>query len=78
MARLSRLKGSSISFREYLTDDPKPAIMVIAIKRKVEMETQYTTVQISIETRDRLMALGKKGETYEEIIRKLLDALEEG
>jgi hypothetical protein len=41
------------------------------------MDTRYTTVQISVETRDRLMALGKKGETYEEIIRKLLDA-EEG
>jgi len=42
------------------------------------MDTRYTTVQISIETRDRLMALGKKGDTYEEIIRKLVDALKGG
>jgi len=41
------------------------------------MDAHFTTIQISVETRDRLMALGKKGDTYEEIIRELLDA-EEG
>jgi len=40
------------------------------------MDTRYTTVQISIKTRDRLMALGKKGDTYEEIIRSLLDTVD--
>ena len=40
------------------------------------MDAEQTTVRISIETRDRLMALGKKGETYEEIIRSLLDTMD--
>jgi len=31
-----------------------------------------TTIQISRATRDELKELGKKGETYDEIIRKLL------
>lgn len=39
------------------------------------MDTGYTTVQISVETRDRLMALGKKGDTYEEIILELLNSM---
>ena len=31
-----------------------------------------TTIQLSRETRDQLKELGKKGETYDEIIRRLL------
>jgi predicted transcriptional regulator len=31
-----------------------------------------TTIELSNETRDRLKELGKKGETYEEIIKRLL------
>lgn len=31
-----------------------------------------TTIQLSIETRNQLKELGKKGETYDEIIKKLL------
>lgn len=34
-----------------------------------------TTVQISIETRNRLMELGKKGDSYDDIIRRLLEAV---
>lgn len=32
-----------------------------------------TTIELSIETRDKLKELGKKGETYDEIIRRLLE-----
>ena len=35
-----------------------------------------TTVQIAPETRDLLKSVGKKGETYDEIIRKLLKSSE--
>ncbi len=31
-----------------------------------------TTIQLSIETRDQLKAIGRKGETYDQIINKLL------
>jgi transcriptional regulator len=31
-----------------------------------------TTIELTKETRDQLKALGKKGETYEEIIKRLL------
>jgi len=31
-----------------------------------------TTIQISVETREELKALGSKGETYDEIVKKLL------
>jgi len=40
------------------------------------MDAHFTTIQISVETRDRLVALGKKGETYEEIICELLNFYE--
>jgi len=33
-----------------------------------------TTIQVSIETRDELMSLGRKGETYDEIIKRLITA----
>ena len=33
-----------------------------------------TNIQISRKTRDRLVELGKKGDTYDDIIRQLLDA----
>lgn len=36
-----------------------------------------TTIQLSTETRDQLKELGKKGETYDEIIKKLLDLVKE-
>jgi len=32
-----------------------------------------TTVQLEKNTRDRLMSLGKKGESYDQIINKLVD-----
>ncbi len=31
-----------------------------------------TTVQLSLETRDKLKDLGKKGETYEDVILRLI------
>ncbi|GFO96341.1 hypothetical protein ig2599ANME_0529 [groundwater metagenome] len=36
------------------------------------MEKDITTIQISKSLRDRLKELGKKGETYDEIIERLL------
>jgi hypothetical protein len=33
-----------------------------------------TTIVVTRDTRDRLKQLGKKGETYEHILRKLLDS----
>ena len=32
-----------------------------------------TTIQIRMETKDRLMDIGKKGDTFDYIIRRLLD-----
>lgn len=39
------------------------------------MDTKYTTIRISIRTQKKLMALGKKGDTYEEIIARLLNKI---
>jgi len=35
-----------------------------------------TTIQISKETRDKLKELGKKGDTYDEIVKRLLKLAE--
>ena len=35
--------------------------------------SEATTIQISKETRDELRELGKKGETYDKVIRKLVE-----
>lgn len=35
-------------------------------------QEDVTTIQLSRETRDQLKDLGKKGETYDEIVRRLL------
>lgn len=32
-----------------------------------------TTIQLEAKTKDRLMDIGKKGETYDDIINKLID-----
>ena len=36
-----------------------------------------TTIVVTRETRDRLKSLGKKGETYEHILRRLLEGSDE-
>jgi predicted transcriptional regulator len=36
------------------------------------MKNESTTIKVSTELRDRLKELGKKGETYEDIIERLL------
>ena len=41
------------------------------------MKEEITTIQISKEIRDQLKELGKKGETYDEIIRKLLESIKQ-
>jgi len=35
-------------------------------------KVEKTTIEVSKETRDQLKDIGKKGETYDQIIRKLL------
>jgi predicted CopG family antitoxin len=40
-------------------------------------KTDLTTIQISKETRDELAEMGKKGETYDEIIQKLIQHMKE-
>jgi len=42
------------------------------------MVRERTTIAISKETRDQLKELGKKGETYDEILRKLIDQTKTG
>jgi len=37
------------------------------------MEDKKTTIQIYMKTRDRLLKLGKKGESYDKLINRLLD-----
>jgi len=41
------------------------------------MSKGITTIQVTKETRNKLKELGKKGETYDDIIRKLLKLAEE-
>jgi hypothetical protein len=38
---------------------------------KVTEDRELTTIQVSVETRERLKKLGTKGETYDEIISEL-------
>jgi predicted RNA-binding protein YlqC (UPF0109 family) len=39
----------------------------------MEMNEEITTIQISIKTRDELKEIGKKGETYDTIVKNLLE-----
>jgi len=41
---------------------------------KRKLERGITTVQLSISTKDELLNLGKKGETYDDVIRRLIDS----
>ncbi|WP_455279609.1 DUF7557 family protein [[Eubacterium] cellulosolvens] len=36
------------------------------------MDKDITTIQVSKDVRDKLKDLGKKGETYDEILKKIL------
>jgi hypothetical protein len=36
-----------------------------------------TCIQVSVETRERLIKLGSKNESYEDILQRVLDQLEE-
>jgi len=38
-------------------------------------DMKFTTVRLSEETKDRLLALGDKGDTYEVIVKRLLDVV---
>ena len=40
------------------------------------MNNDYTTIRVSRETKRRLDEIGRKGETYDDIIRRLLECSE--
>jgi hypothetical protein len=44
---------------------------ILTRRKQVEGETD-TTIQVSIDLREMLKELGKKGETYEDVIRRLI------
>lgn len=37
-----------------------------------QQEEEYTSIRVSIKTRDRLLDLGKKSDTYDDVIGELL------
>jgi len=43
---------------------------------KEQDEERITTIRISVKTKNRLDPLGKKGDSYEDIIKKLIDSYE--
>jgi hypothetical protein len=43
-----------------------------------KIKSTITTIQVLFETRDELKAFGSKGETYDEIIKRLVKAYREG
>jgi len=42
------------------------------------MSDEKTTIQVTVKTKARLTKLGLKGDTYDDIIRRLLDKLGKG
>lgn len=44
----------------------------------VAMSKKSTTIQISTEIRDELKSLGIKGETYDEVLRRLIKQAKQG
>jgi len=36
----------------------------------------FTTIRIELDTRDKLRDLGRKGETYNEIIKRMIETIE--
>ncbi|MGA7075617.1 MAG: hypothetical protein WBZ42_03595 [Halobacteriota archaeon] len=45
--------------------------------RKITEDRELTSIQVSVETRELLRGLGRKGETYNDIITRLLKEREE-
>jgi hypothetical protein len=41
------------------------------------MEDNITTIQIQIETRELLKKLGHKGESYDSLVRRLIECIQE-
>ena len=41
------------------------------------MRMVFTTIRIDMEVREKLRDLGKKGETYNEIIKRLIDTIQD-
>lgn len=40
---------------------------------QVEMPIMDTTIRVSLETRDKLISLGRKGESYDTLLKKMID-----
>ena len=49
-------------------------ITVIVTVMSMTNENKNTTIQLTVKTRDELKALGTKGETYDEIVARLIKA----
>jgi hypothetical protein len=41
------------------------------------MGDKFTTIRVSKSIKDKLKSMGKKGETYDDVLRRILAALEE-
>jgi len=39
----------------------------------INMDEKYTTIRISKEVRDQLKAIGRKGDSYDDVILKLIE-----
>ena len=50
---------------------------IVEIMKKITQRRELTSIQVSVETRERLKKAGKKGETYEEIVTRLIRECEE-
>ena len=48
---------------------------ITEVKRRKRMAEKMTSIQVSVETKDRLAKLGIMGDTYDVIIQRLLDKL---
>jgi len=40
---------------------------------QVEMPIMDTTIRVSLETRDKLISLGRKGESYDTLLKKMIE-----
>ncbi len=47
------------------------------MEAKVDIMDESTTIKVTKSTRDRLLRYGKMGDTYEEVLSRILDEYEE-
>jgi len=49
-------------------------VLVLVVSKSEAVKLR--TIRVSVEVCERLKALGKKGETYDDVLRRLLDKIE--